>query len=72
MQVKAIKDYNDLELKRTVKADEVLEVTKQRGLTLLTAGVAQLVEETNETAGPAEDTKAGKTKKGKGKAKKEA
>ena len=36
MKVKCIKDYYDLELKRTVKADEEIEVTAARGKALTT------------------------------------
>lgn len=44
MKVKAIKDYNDLQLKRLVKAEEELDVTEARGAELIKALVAEKVE----------------------------
>lgn len=40
MKVKAIKDYNDLELKRLVSKDEELTVSEERGKVLINAMVA--------------------------------
>ena len=49
MKVKAIKDYNDLQLKRLVKAEEELDVTAARGAELVKAGVAVEIEGKAET-----------------------
>ena len=54
MKVKAIKDYNDLKLKKLVKADTELDVTAARGAELVKAGVAVEIETTTET--PAAET----------------
>lgn len=50
MKVKAIKDYNDLQLKRLVKADEIINVADARGNVLLKANVAIEVPTTPEVA----------------------
>ena len=60
MKVKAIKDYNDLELKRLVKADEELTVKEARGKVLIKAGVAVEVVEPTEVV---EEPPKKKTKK---------
>ena len=41
VNVKCIKDYNDLKLKRLVKVDEVIEVTDARATVLINAKVAE-------------------------------
>ena len=48
MKVKAIKDYNDTQLKRMVKTDEVLDVTEERAAVLITAKVAVVSEVTEQ------------------------
>lgn len=45
MKVKAIKDYNDTQLKRLVKTDEELDVTKERAAVLITAKVAVVADQ---------------------------
>lgn len=50
MRVKATKNYNDLELKRLVKADEEINVADARGQVLLSAGVAVEIPTTPEVA----------------------
>lgn len=49
MDVKAIKDYNDVLLKRIVKAGEVLEVADARATVLISARVAEAIESTTPT-----------------------
>lgn len=50
MKVKAIKDYNDLELKRLVVKDEELTVSAERGAVLINAMVAvEIAKEIPET-----------------------
>lgn len=44
MKVKAITDYNDLILKKLIKKGEELDVTEERGKTLLTAKVVKVVD----------------------------
>ena len=41
VSVKCIKDYNDLKLKRLVKAGEVIEVADARATVLISAKVAE-------------------------------
>ena len=41
MKVKILKDYNDLQLKRLVVADDELTVSEARGKVLIKAGVAE-------------------------------
>ena len=49
MKVKAIKDYNDLQLKRLVKTDEEITVSEARGKELISKGVVvKIVEENTE------------------------
>lgn len=58
MKVKAITDYNDLQLKKVVKADDVLEVSEERANALIKAKVAVVIadEEPEEKAPEAEIT----------------
>lgn len=44
VKVQCILDYNDLQLKRLVKAGEELEVTKDRAEVLVTKELAKVVE----------------------------
>jgi hypothetical protein len=51
MKVKAIKDYNDLQLKRLIKVkdEEILTVSEARGKHLIELGLVVKVEEEEKT-----------------------
>ena len=42
-QVRILKDYNDTQLKRLVKKDEILEVKEERAKVLFNAGVGSII-----------------------------
>lgn len=71
MKVKAITDYNDLQLKKLVIADEVLDVSEERANALIKAKVAVVITDDEpvekapsaETTEPAEELPEEKPKK---------
>lgn len=63
MKVKAIKDYNDTQLKRMVKTDEELDVTKERAAVLITAKVAVALEVADQENGKEETAEKPKRRK---------
>ena len=44
MKVKAIRNYKDKELNKSIKTDEVIEVTEERADVLLKANVVEIVQ----------------------------
>lgn len=64
VKVECILDYNDLQLKRLVKAGEELEVTKDRAEVLTSKKLAKVIEATpEEEKKPAKKITAKKTNK---------